>query len=49
MTAPFLYFGYGSNLDEARLHLHCPSARLVTTARLGGYRLAFSIEKIITR
>ncbi|MDA0351664.1 MAG: gamma-glutamylcyclotransferase [Chloroflexi bacterium] len=44
MTAPFLYFGYGSNLDEARLHLHCPSARLVTTARLGGYRLAFSIE-----
>ena len=44
MTAPFLYFGYGSNLDEARLHIHCPSARLVSTARLADHRLAFSIE-----
>lgn len=44
MTAPFLYFGYGSNLDEARLHIHCPSARLVGTARLAAHRLAFSIE-----
>lgn len=44
MTEPFLYFGYGSNLDQARLHIHCPSARLVGTARLADYRLAFSIE-----
>jgi gamma-glutamylcyclotransferase (GGCT)/AIG2-like uncharacterized protein YtfP len=44
VTSPFLYFGYGSNLDEARLHIHCPSARLVTTARLADHRLAFSIE-----
>lgn len=44
MSAPFLYFGYGSNLDEARLHIHCPSARLVGTARLAEHRLAFSIE-----
>ena len=41
---PFLYFGYGSSLDIARLHLHCPSARLVTIARRVGVRLAFSIE-----
>lgn len=43
-VAPFLYFGYGSNLDADRLHIHCPSARLVSIARLAGYRLAFSIE-----
>jgi gamma-glutamylcyclotransferase len=43
-AGPFLYFAYGSNLDEARMHIHCPSARLVSTARLDGYRLAFSIE-----
>ena len=41
---PFLYFGYGSSLDITRLHLHCPSARLVTIARRAGVRLAFSIE-----
>lgn len=40
----FLYFAFGSNLDEARLHIHCPSARLVTIARLTDHRLAFSIE-----
>jgi len=44
MTSPFLYFGYGSNLDEERLHIHCPSARLVGIARLADHRLAFSIE-----
>lgn len=44
MTSPFLYFGYGSNLDEERLHIHCPSAQLVGIARLGDHRLAFSIE-----
>lgn len=43
-AGPFLYFAYGSNLSEARLHMHAPSARLVATARLEGYRLAFSIE-----
>lgn len=44
MTAPFLYFGYGSNLDRERLHIHCPSAQLVTIARLADHRLAFSVE-----
>ena len=44
MSAPFLYFGYGSNLDQERLHIHCPSARLVAIARLPDHRLAFSIE-----
>lgn len=40
----FLYFAFGSNLDAARLHIHCPSARFVTIARLADHRLAFSIE-----
>lgn len=40
----FIYFAFGSNLDVVRLHLHCPSARFVTIARLPDYRLAFSIE-----
>lgn len=40
----FLYFAFGSNLDEARLHIHCPSARFVSIARLADHRLAFTIE-----
>ena len=40
----FLYFAFGSNLDEARLRMHCPSARFVLPARLPDHRLAFSIE-----
>lgn len=40
----FLYFAFGSNLDIARLRIHCPSARLVLPARLADHRLAFSIE-----
>jgi gamma-glutamylcyclotransferase len=44
MTAPFLYFGYGSNLDRERLHIHCPSAQFVTIARLADHRLEFSVE-----
>lgn len=43
-AGPFLYFAYGSNLDVARLHIHAPSARLISIARLEGYRLAFSLE-----
>lgn len=43
-AAPFLYFAFGSNLDEARLHIHCPSAQFVSVARLAGHRLAFTIE-----
>lgn len=42
--ADFLYFAFGSNLDAARLHIHCPSARLVTIARLADHRLAFTLE-----
>lgn len=42
--ADFLYFGFGSNLDADRMHIHCPSARLVTIARLADHRLAFTIE-----
>ena len=40
----FLYFGFGSNLDAARLRIHCPSAQLVSTARLADHRLAFTLE-----
>lgn len=43
-ASPFLYFAYGSNLSRTRLHLHAPSAQLVSIARLADYRLAFSIE-----
>ena len=43
-AGPFLYFGYGSSLDGERLRAICPSARLVSIARLPGHRLAFSIE-----
>jgi hypothetical protein len=41
---PFLYFGYGSNLDAEQLRRHCPSAQLVSVARLPGYRFALTIE-----
>ena len=43
-AGPFLYFAYGSNLDVDRAHIHAPSARLVTIARLEGYRVAYSLE-----
>lgn len=43
-AGPFLYFGYGSNLDGDQLRTHCPSARFVSIARLADYRLAFTIE-----
>ena len=41
---PFLYFSYGSNLDIERLHMHAPSARLISAAQLDGYRVVYSIE-----
>ncbi len=31
MSSPFLYFGFGSNLEAARLHIHCPSAHFLST------------------
>ena len=43
-AGPFLYFAYGSNLDIARVQMHAPSARLVSIARLDGYRVGYSIE-----
>lgn len=44
MEPNFLYFAFGANLDAARLRLSCPSARFVTSARLPGHRLAFTVE-----
>lgn len=41
-SAGFLYFGYGSNLSRHRLQRSCPSARLVSIARLPDHRLAFT-------
>ena len=36
-----LYFAYGSNLDLAQMRQRCPGARMVGTATLHGYQLAF--------
>lgn len=44
MEPDFLYFAFGANLDEATLRRSCPSARLVTIARLPDHRLAFTVE-----
>jgi gamma-glutamylcyclotransferase (GGCT)/AIG2-like uncharacterized protein YtfP len=34
-------FAYGSNLDPTQMHLRCPQAQFVGTAKLEGYRLCF--------
>lgn len=39
-----LYFAYGSNLDPEQMKHRCPAGRLVGTAALHGYRLAFRGE-----
>jgi gamma-glutamylcyclotransferase len=36
-----LYFAYGSNMSTTRLNARIPSASLIGTGRLQGYRLAF--------
>ena len=36
------YFAYGSNLDPNQMKNRCPASRVVGTAKLIGYRLAFS-------
>ncbi|XP_045194683.2 gamma-glutamylcyclotransferase-like [Mercenaria mercenaria] len=38
----FLYFAYGSNLLQQRLHMENPSARFVAVGELKGHKLAFS-------
>ena len=42
MTAPKLYFAYGSNLDLAQMQRRCPGAAAVGTATLAGHRLVFT-------
>src|SRR5215469_13335333 len=37
-----LYFAYGSNLTWAQMKERCPSARFISTAKLPGFRLAFT-------
>lgn len=41
MPEELLYYAYGSNLHPQRLGARIPSARLIGTATLSGYRLAF--------
>jgi gamma-glutamylcyclotransferase (GGCT)/AIG2-like uncharacterized protein YtfP len=36
------YFAYGSNMDPEQIAARAPGARLVSPARLRGYRLAFT-------
>lgn len=37
----FIYFAYGSNMSAKRLAARTPSARMLTTGSLSGYRLVF--------
>jgi gamma-glutamylcyclotransferase (GGCT)/AIG2-like uncharacterized protein YtfP len=37
-----IYFAYGSNMDETRMRKRCPSAQFMFTARLPGFRIAFT-------
>ena len=37
-----IYFAFGSNLSEVQMRRRCPSAVLVGTATLRGYRLVFA-------
>lgn len=37
-----LYFAYGSNLDPDRMKERCPSAQVIGSGALGGYRLTFT-------
>lgn len=38
-----LYFAYGSNVDKERIRKRCPSARVIVTGKLQGYKLVFNM------
>lgn len=40
-----LYIAYGSNMDEKQMAKRCPTARLLGTSELEGYRLLFKGSK----
>lgn len=40
-----LYIAYGSNMDEKQMARRCPTARLLGTSELEGYRLLFKGSK----
>lgn len=40
-----LYIAYGSNMDEKQMAGRCPTARLLGTSELEGYRLLFKGSK----
>lgn len=46
LNSRFLYFAFGSNLLEERLHLSCPSAARLSAARLPGYALTFNYNSL---
>ena len=39
------YLAYGSNLNVRQMKLRCPTARIVGTATIEGYRLMFKGSK----
>ena len=49
MSAPLLYFAYGSNMDPMVIRRRCPSARFVAIARLADHQLAFSRRSVSRR
>ncbi len=38
-----IYFGYGSNIDKARIRRRCPSARVIAKGKILDYRLVFNM------
>ncbi len=42
------YFAYGSNMDVRQMLARCPSSRCLGSARLDGYRLAFTRRSVIS-
>jgi gamma-glutamylcyclotransferase (GGCT)/AIG2-like uncharacterized protein YtfP len=43
MNLDLLYFAYGSNLRSVQMNRLCPGCRFLSSARLAGYRLAFTL------
>jgi|SRR6267143_6687238 len=41
-----IYFAYGSNLSPTQMRARCPSARLMGTGCLNGYRLGFTRRSV---
>ena len=44
----YVYFAYGSNMDEQQMGCRCPDARLLGNIRLQGYRFALDAAGVAT-